>query len=204
MGGHPDAVADAVDEVLAVAGVGDHLARGAVDLLARDPRPHRLEGGLLGLADDVVDLSAPRSVGASDVHGAGRVGPVAVLEAAEVEHDHVALLDRALAHLVMRVGAVGPGAHDGEVDLRVAVLAQQAGEIGGDLALGAPGELDADDLLEARVGGGARRGEALEFVVALDGPQHRQRVRSSRRSWTRAACCCRPSRCIAHAESEIA
>ena len=29
----------------------------------------------------------------------------------------------------------GPGADDGEVDLRVAVLAQQAGEVGGDLGL---------------------------------------------------------------------
>ena len=28
----------------------------------------------------------------------------------------------------------GPGADDGEVDLRVAVLAQEAGEVGGDLA----------------------------------------------------------------------
>ena len=48
---------DAVDEVLAVAGVGDHLARGAVDLLAGDARAHGLEAGLLRAADDLEDLA---------------------------------------------------------------------------------------------------------------------------------------------------
>ena len=98
-------MADAVDEVLAVAGVGDHLARGAVDLLAGDARAHGLEAGLLRAADDLVDLAL--LVGRlADVDGAGGVGAVAVLEAAEVEHDHVALLDDPVAHLVVRVGAV--------------------------------------------------------------------------------------------------
>ena len=44
------------------------------------------------------------------------------------------------------------------------MLAQEAGEVGGDVALGATRELDADDLLEARVGRGARRGQPLELV----------------------------------------
>jgi hypothetical protein len=52
----------------------------------------------------------------ADVHGAGRVRAVAVLDAAEVEHDHVAVLDHALAHLVVGVGAVGPRADDRELD----------------------------------------------------------------------------------------
>ena len=56
-------------------------------------------------------------------------------------------------------------------------LRRKPGEVGGDLALGATGELHADDLLEARVGRGARRGQPLELVVALDRAQHRQRVR---------------------------
>ena len=140
VGGQADPVADAVDEVLAVAGVGDHLARGAVDLLAGDARADRLEAGLLGAADDLVHLAL--LVGRlADVHGAGRVGAVAVLDAAEVQHDHVAVLDHPLADLVVRVGAVGARADDGEVDLRVAVLAQQRGEVGGDLGLGPTGEL---------------------------------------------------------------
>ena len=50
-------MADAVDEVLAVAGVGDHLARGAVDLLAGDPGADGLEAGLLGAAHDLEDLA---------------------------------------------------------------------------------------------------------------------------------------------------
>jgi hypothetical protein len=45
------------------------------------------------------------------------VSDPAVLEAAEVQDDHVALLDRALAHLVMRVGAVRARADDRDVDL---------------------------------------------------------------------------------------
>src|SRR3954469_23801282 len=51
--GLADAVPDAVDEVLAVAGVGDDLAGGAVDLLAGDPGAHGLEAGLLGAAHDL-------------------------------------------------------------------------------------------------------------------------------------------------------
>ena len=84
----------------------------------------------------------------------------------------------AVAHLVVRVGAVGPGADDREVDLRVPVLAQQAGEVGGDLASRVrPANRTLDDLLEARVGRGARRGQPLELVGVLDRAQHRQRAR---------------------------
>ena len=36
----------------------------------------------------------------------------------------IAVLDRAVAGLVVGVGAVRSGAHDGEVDLRMAVLDQ--------------------------------------------------------------------------------
>ena len=78
--------------------------------------------------------------GFSHVDGARGVGAVAVLQAAEVEDDHVAVLDRAVAGLVVRVGAVRPGADDGEVDLRMAMVDEQGGEIGGDLGLLAAGE----------------------------------------------------------------
>ena len=61
-----------------------------VDLLARDTRPDRLERGLLGRADDLVDLALlVRRL--ADVHRAGGVGAVAVLEAAEVEDHRVAV-----------------------------------------------------------------------------------------------------------------
>ena len=52
---------------------------------------------------------------------------------------------------------------------------QQRGEVGGDLGLRAAREAHLDDLLEARVGGRAGGGEALELVGVLDRAQHRQR-----------------------------
>src|SRR4051794_10420032 len=82
VGPESGAMPDAVDEVLAVAGVGDHLASGAVDPLAGDPGADGLEAGLLGLAHDLVDRAL--LVGRlADVDGASRVGAIAVLEAAE-------------------------------------------------------------------------------------------------------------------------
>src|SRR5436190_20542995 len=54
--GDADAVTRAVDELLAVAGLGDHPTGGAVDLLARHPRPDRRDAGLLGQAHDLVHL----------------------------------------------------------------------------------------------------------------------------------------------------
>jgi hypothetical protein len=98
------------------------------------------------------------------VDGSGGVGAVAVLDAAEIHDYHVALLDPPVARLVVRVGAVRARADDGEVDLAVAVLAQQRSEIGGDLVLRATGEADLDDLLKRRVGGGACGREALDLV----------------------------------------
>ena len=50
------------------------------------------------------------------------------------------VLDDPVPRLVVRIGAVRAGADDGEVDLLVAELAQQAGEVGGDLGLPAAGE----------------------------------------------------------------
>ena len=57
MGCQPDPVPDAVDEVFAVAGVGNHRPGCTVDLLAFHARPHGLESRLLGLPDDVVNLA---------------------------------------------------------------------------------------------------------------------------------------------------
>src|SRR6185436_2689417 len=97
----------------AVAGVGDHLARGAVDLLAGYAGPHGLEAGLLGAPDDLVHLAL--LVGRlADVHAARGVRAVAVLQPAEVEDDHVAVLDPAVTRLVVRVGAVRARADDRE------------------------------------------------------------------------------------------
>src|SRR5262249_54834248 len=99
VGGDADAVADAVDEALAVAGGGDPLPGRPVDLLARHTRAHGLEARLLGAPDDLEHLTLLLG-GLAHVDGARGVGAVAVLEPAEVQDDHVAVLDRALARLV--------------------------------------------------------------------------------------------------------
>src|SRR5690606_24389032 len=144
--GDADAVPGAVDEVLAVAGVGDDRAGRPVDVLAGGAGAHGAESGLLGGAYEVVD-AALLVGGLPDVHGAGGVGAVAVLQAAEVEDDHVAVGDDAVAGLVVRVGAVGAGGDDGEVHAGVPVPQQQRGEVGGDVGLPAPGEGHRADLL---------------------------------------------------------
>src|SRR5262249_29623236 len=80
MGGPPDSVAGAVDELLAIPGVGDNGPGDAVDLLARHSRPHGLEGGLLRPPDDVMHLQHVRRR-LPDGHRAGRVRPVPVHQA---------------------------------------------------------------------------------------------------------------------------
>ncbi len=107
---------------------------------------------------------------------AGGVGAVAVLQTAEVEDDHVAALDDAVAHLVVRVGAVRSGGDDGEVDLGVTEAAEQVGEVGGDVGLVASAEGNLPDLLERCVCGRTRGRQQLQLRRVLDGTQHRQGV----------------------------
>src|SRR5690606_33967200 len=111
-----------------------------------------------------------------DVHGAGGVGAVAVLQAAEVEDDHVAVGDDAVAGLVLWAGAVGAVGDDGEVHAGVPVPLQQHGEVGGDVGLPAAGEGHRADLLDHGVGGGPGGGQQCRLGRVLDGPQHRQRL----------------------------
>src|SRR6185312_9256409 len=157
-----DAVAGAVDEPLAVPGAGDHAAGGAVDVLAGGAGADRVERGLLGEADDVVHLRLLLGW-LADVDGAGRVRPVAVLRAAEVQDDHVALLDDAVALLVVGVRAVRAGGDDGELGPLVSVCDEEACELGGDLGLGPAGEAARRDLLEDGVRRGPGGGHPLEL-----------------------------------------
>src|SRR4051812_44513286 len=98
VGRETDAVAGAVDESLAVAGIGDHTPGRAVDVLAGDADADRFDRGLLRAADDLVHLGLLRGR-LAHVDGASHVRAVAILGAAEVEHDRVALLDDAIALL---------------------------------------------------------------------------------------------------------
>ena len=96
---------------------------------------------------------------------------------AEVEDHGVPHLDDPFAGLVVGVGAVGAGTHDGEVDLFVPELPQQPGEVRRDLGLAPAGEAQLDDLEERGVGRCAGRRKPDELVVVLDGPQHREALR---------------------------
>jgi hypothetical protein len=104
------------------------------------------------------------------------VRPVPVFQTPEGEDDHVTLLDDPLADLMVGVGSVRPGAHDGEVHLRVTELAQQAGMISGDLRLPATGGPDVDNPLVCPVGRGSRSSQPLDLRRVLDGTQHWEAV----------------------------
>ena len=110
------------------------------------PGPDRLERRPAAPAARSSCTSRTSADGSPTRHRAGGVRAVAVHQAAEVEDDRVAVLDDPVAGLVVRVGAVRAGADDGEVDLLVPELAQQAGEVGGDLGLLPAGEPDTEDL----------------------------------------------------------
>ena len=136
--------------------------------------------------------------------GAGGVRAVAVLDAAEVEDDHVAFLDRPLAHLVMRVGAVRARADDGEVHLRVPVVAEEAREVGGDLALAAARE---PDLLAICSKHASAAAPAAASRSSSSAPLIARSIGSVLVIETYVEsgnACCRASTCIAQAESEIA
>ena len=134
-----DAVAEAVAEALAVPGGLDDLAGDLVERLAPDPRPDRVQRGLLGLADDLVDL-ARRLARVADGEGAGAVGAVAVELRPHVEDDQLAAADLVLARLGVRQGAVGPGGDDRRERGVAAELADPRFGGAGDVALAAAAE----------------------------------------------------------------
>ena len=106
---------------------------------ARDPGPTASQAACLGLLEHLV-VGAEVGRGLADGVGAGRVGAVAARHrAADVDHDRVAGLDHPVRQLVVRAGAVGPGADDHEVDGGVALGDDRLGDVPADLALGAAG-----------------------------------------------------------------
>ena len=156
-----DAVAGAVDELLAPAGLGDDPAGGGVDLLARRADDGGRHRRLLRVEQHGVGLG--HLLGRlAEVHAARDVGAVAdavVAEhgAAEVAEHHLALADDAIAGLVVGAGGVVAGRDDGEVHPVVALGPQAASELGRHLRLGAPGQLDVAGL---ELGGHAVGGRA--------------------------------------------
>src|SRR5690606_24613481 len=130
-----DAVAGAVDEVVAVAGLGDDVAGGGVDRLARDAGADGFAGGVLGTPQHLV-VGGEVGRGLADAVHAGGVGAVAAGHlAADVDHDRLAGLDDPVGDVVVRAGAVGPGGDDGEVDGGVAGGEDGLGDVARHLAL---------------------------------------------------------------------
>ena len=97
-----DPVAHPVLEGLSVARRLDRLAAGAVDLAGEDAGTQRPSARFLRRQDEVVRRPHLR-VRLADADRAAEVGAVAVDDRPEVEHDHIALLDRLRA---ARLGGV--------------------------------------------------------------------------------------------------
>ena len=115
VGLHADAVAGAVDEPLPEAGVGDDLARGPVDVLAR--RTHHPGGHTGGLRRVEHGVRLGHLGGwFAERDAAGDVAAVAVLGATEVAQHELAGADHPIRRVVVRRGRVLPRGDDGEVD----------------------------------------------------------------------------------------
>src|SRR3990172_7102745 len=167
----PDAVAEAVAEVLAVARLGDDVVRQHVSLLAAHAGADKLLRRELRRQDDVVYL-AEAGVLAAHSDRAGEVGAVAVHPYPHIDDDWLAGLYRAVAGL--GVGHRPPGAGGGdrlEGEAVGAVLAGVAFDLPGDLELRPAGLDPPGHVLERLVAqvDGALKGGHLRRL--LDRPQ---------------------------------
>lgn len=84
------AVASTVDEIFAVSRIGNHVARGRVDLLRLHPGACRLERGPYGLIDYGMDLVIAFGW-AADCSHAGDVAGKTPLTRSDVDNDGITL-----------------------------------------------------------------------------------------------------------------
>ena len=134
----------------------------------RHPGADRVDPGLLGLADDVVDLPQLGGRGA-ERDRPGHVGVVALDARAEVELDDVALLEHAVPRVVVRLGGVLPERDDRiEGEVVAPLLEQQALQVARQVSLAHPHAHDVEDAVERPVGGGLRTPEQVELLSVLD------------------------------------
>ncbi len=177
-----DPVAGAVDEVLAVAPLGDDAPGHRIHVLARGADHGGVDGGSLGLLEDQVEV-AQLGGWFAGVHAAGDVGAVAVGHgASEVAQDDLPGPDHPGPGIVVRAGGVGPGSHDGEVDGGVALGQEPSAEVGRHLSLGAPdhGYVPRLELRRHPVRSRRRSPQRSHLGGVLDRPQcagHRARRR---------------------------
>ncbi len=162
-----DAVAGAVEKAVAVPRVGNNIAGGTVHRPGGNAGFDRLDGSLLGLADDAVNLAEPVGWVTPDVR-AGLVAGVAVHPAAEVQNDRVAPLYPSVVVSVVGVGAVGSRPDDGlEGGRRTPRLAESALDIPCEVALGVARRVGLADRLADGVRGRSDPSQAVEFGVVL-------------------------------------
>src|SRR5439155_9690423 len=132
-----DAVTGAVHEVVAVASVGDDVARRRVDVFAPGTDGGRADTGLLRLDQHRIRVADFR-VGLADDEHARDVGAVPAHRAAEVAQHDIARRDDARARVVVRAGRVLAGGDDGEVGPLVPALEHALDELAVHAELGAP------------------------------------------------------------------
>ncbi len=175
-------MAGAMDEELAVTGVGDDAPTDPIDLLGG--RAHRggRHRGRLRLEQHVVELDELVR-GFSGEDAAGEIGAVAdavvtVHRAPEIAEHDLVLADDAVAGVMMRTRGIGAGGDDGEVHPAVALGQDLTAELGRDLGLGSADQgylagLEADS---DAIDGGGRRSQPLDLVGALHRSQRRHDV----------------------------
>ncbi len=166
----PDAVAEAVREQLAVAGVGEHGAGGGVDRAGGGAGDGGGAAGVVRRVDRRVDVVvAARRL--AHHHHPRDVGRVAVAQAADVDHDRVAAADHRSPTAWCGIAPLPAEPTITSWMCVVAALDQEPLEIVADLALGAPCEAQAGELAEHGVDGGAGAAQRVLLGRVLHRPQ---------------------------------
>ena len=165
------AVAVAVAEVFAVAGVGNDLPGGTIDLLAGNAGLRGGDGGQLRLENGIVHVLHLVG-GVAHGHGAGHVGAVAHIGRAKVHGDKVALLNDPFPGDAVGQAGIGAGYHNGvKGQTGAAVLVHAVDQLRLKLQLGHAGLDAGDDLGKGSVGDGLRLAHQLQLPVLLGGAE---------------------------------
>src|SRR5205823_12829609 len=167
----PDPVAEAVAELVAVAGLLDHRPRDRVDLPSSRPGAHRVQAGLLGALDERVDLARlPVELPRGDRPRAVRA--VALDLRAPVDHEQRAGRDLDVARLGVGQCAVRTDRDDrgeawrGRPAMPHLILQRER-----DRALGAPDQPALERGAERLVGQGGGAADPPQLLRILDAPQ---------------------------------
>ena len=174
----PDTVTESVPEILGIAGVGDHGARGRVDLAAHLAGGECLPAGALRGGHQLIDVVLPLR-GLAQHERPGHVGVVAGDQRAEVDLHEVARRQFGVGGPVMRDRGVRSRRDDRLERHPVgAVVKHQRLEVARHLPFGASRAQPAplDQVGQRRVGGLAREPQQRLLPVVLDLPQRLDRA----------------------------